>query len=256
MSAASTSTKRRSLDADLYAGTTHIGKTGIERYYEDELHGTPGYEQVEVNADKRVQREIERVAPTPGKNLYLSIDARLQRVAEDAFDGRAGAAVAIDPRNGEVLAMVSVPSFDRNLFVNGISRIDYARLIERCGQTVAQPRDRRQLPAGLDDEAVRRRGRARTGPAQATRYGRLDRRVSHSRTGARLPRRLSGRPRRHGDRDHRVGQYLFLYARARHGHRSLQRFSRPFRFRREDRHRPTRRIDRRAAVAGVETRDA
>ncbi|HEY8010470.1 MAG TPA: penicillin-binding protein 2 [Rudaea sp.] len=117
------------LDADLYVGTTHIGKTGIERYYEDELHGMPGYEKVEVNADKRVQRQIERVAPTPGKNLYLSIDARLQRVAEDAFNGRSGAAVAIDPRNGEVLAMVSVPSFDGNLFVNGISQIDYSRLM-------------------------------------------------------------------------------------------------------------------------------
>jgi penicillin-binding protein 2 len=117
------------LDADLYTGTTHIGKTGIERYYEDDLHGTPGYEKVEVNADKRVQRQIERVAPTPGKNLYLSIDARLQRVAEEAFTGRAGAAVAMDPRTGEVLALVSVPSFDGNLFVNGISQIDYSRLM-------------------------------------------------------------------------------------------------------------------------------
>ena len=117
------------LDADLYVGTTHIGKTGIERNYEDELHGMPGYEKVEVNADKRVQRQIERVAPTPGKNLYLSIDARLQRVVEDAFTGRAGAAVVMDPRSGEVLALVSVPSFDGNLFVNGISQIDYARLM-------------------------------------------------------------------------------------------------------------------------------
>jgi penicillin-binding protein 2 len=117
------------LDASEYVGTTHIGKTGIERYYEDDLHGAPGYEKVEVNADKRVQRVIERVAPTPGKNLYLSIDARLQRVAEEAFAGRTGAAVAIDPRNGEVLAMVSVPTYDGNLFVNGISQIDYARLM-------------------------------------------------------------------------------------------------------------------------------
>ncbi len=67
------------LDADLYTGTTHIGKTGIERYYEDVLHGTPGYERVEVNADrKKIGDSLERVAPTPGKNLYLSIDARLQ----------------------------------------------------------------------------------------------------------------------------------------------------------------------------------
>ena len=118
------------LDPDLYAGATHIGKTGIERSYEAQLHGKPGYEQVEVNADKRVLRSIKREAPTAGTNLYLSIDARLQKVAEDAFAGRAGAAVAIDPRNGEVLAMVSVPSFDANLFVNGIGQIDYRTLMD------------------------------------------------------------------------------------------------------------------------------
>jgi penicillin-binding protein 2 len=117
------------LDTDRYAGTTHIGKTGIERRYEDELHGEPGYEQIEVNVDKKPLRTIKRVAPTSGKNLYLSIDARVQRVAEDAFGGRPGAAVAIDPRNGEVLAMVSVPSFDPNLFVNGISKVDYSTLL-------------------------------------------------------------------------------------------------------------------------------
>ena len=118
------------LDEDLYIGTTHIGKTGIERFYEGDLHGSPGYEKVEVNAEKRViGSPLERVAPTAGKNLYLSVDARLQRVAQDAFNGRAGAAVAIDPRTGQVLAMVSVPSFDANLFVNGISQIDYARLM-------------------------------------------------------------------------------------------------------------------------------
>ncbi len=117
------------LDADRYAGTTHIGKSGIERAYEDELHGEPGYEQVEVNVDQHPLRVIHSVAPTPGENVYLSIDARLQHAAMDAFDGRAGAAVAIDPRNGEVLAMVSVPSFNPNLFVNGISQSDYSALV-------------------------------------------------------------------------------------------------------------------------------
>jgi penicillin-binding protein 2 len=117
------------LDERRYAGTTHIGKTGIERHYEDELHGEPGYEQVEVNVNKRVLGTIRKVPPTPGKNIYLSIDARLQKAAEDSFEGRAGAAVAIDPRNGEVLAMVSVPSFDPNLFVNGIGKVDYSTLL-------------------------------------------------------------------------------------------------------------------------------
>ncbi|WP_426270769.1 penicillin-binding protein 2 [Dyella kyungheensis] len=113
------------LDADRYKGTSHVGRSGLERSYEDVLHGDPGYELVEVNADNRVQRVLETHAPTPGKNLYLNIDVRVQKAATDAFQGRPGSAVAIDPRNGQVLAMVSVPSFDPNLFVNGISKADY-----------------------------------------------------------------------------------------------------------------------------------
>ncbi len=118
------------LDASRYAGTTHAGKTGIERSYEDILHGEPGYELVEVNADRRPLRVIERAAPTPGKNLYLTVDSRIQEAGEEAFTDRAGASVAIDPRNGEVLAMISVPSFDPNLFVNGISQADYDALLK------------------------------------------------------------------------------------------------------------------------------
>lgn len=113
------------LDPDRYKGTSHVGRSGLERSYEDVLHGEPGYELVEVNADNRVQRVLETHAPTPGKNLYLNIDVRVQKAATDAFQGRPGSAVAIDPRNGQVLAMVSVPSFDPNLFVNGISKADY-----------------------------------------------------------------------------------------------------------------------------------
>ncbi|MBQ4854837.1 penicillin-binding protein 2 [Rhodanobacter sp. B2A1Ga4] len=116
------------LDPKRYQGTSHVGRSGIERSYEDVLHGTPGYELLEVNADGRTQRVLETHAPTPGKNLYLSLDVRLQKAAEAAFDGRPGAAVAIDPRNGQVLAMVSVPTFDPNLFVNGIGQADYAAL--------------------------------------------------------------------------------------------------------------------------------
>jgi penicillin-binding protein 2 len=93
------------------------------------LHGTPGYELLEVNADGRTQRVLETHPPIPGKNLYLSIDVRLQKAAEQALADRPGAAVAIDPRNGQVLAMVSVPTFDPNLFVNGISQADYSALI-------------------------------------------------------------------------------------------------------------------------------
>ncbi|WNL45814.1 penicillin-binding protein 2 [Dyella sp. BiH032] len=113
------------LDADRYKGTSHVGRSGLERSYEDMLHGEPGYELVEVNADGRVQRVLETHPPKPGKNLYLSIDAKVQRAATEAFGGRPGSAVALDPRNGQVMAMVSVPSFDPNLFVNGISKADY-----------------------------------------------------------------------------------------------------------------------------------
>lgn len=119
----------KQLDPIRYKGTSHIGRVGLERAYEDSLHGRPGYELVEVNADGRTQRVLETHAPTRGSSLYLSIDARLQKATEAAFDGRPGAAIAIDPRNGQVLAMVSVPTFDPNLFVNGISQADYDVLI-------------------------------------------------------------------------------------------------------------------------------
>ncbi|HEX5961858.1 MAG TPA: penicillin-binding protein 2 [Rhodanobacteraceae bacterium] len=122
--------EQRNIDPDRYAGTTHIGKTGLEKQYEALLHGTPGYEVVEVNANQRPLRVLQRVPARPGKNLYLTIDQRLQQAAFEAFDGQTGAAVAIDPRNGDVLAMVTVPTFDPNLFVNGISQADYSALLD------------------------------------------------------------------------------------------------------------------------------
>ncbi len=116
------------LDNTRYAGTTHIGKLGVERRYEDQLHGDVGFEQVEVNAEGRVLRVLKRAPAGSGEHLFLSIDADLQAAAVAAFHGQQGAAVAIDPRSGEVLAMVSLPSFDPNLFVNGIGGADYRAL--------------------------------------------------------------------------------------------------------------------------------
>jgi penicillin-binding protein 2 len=113
-----------------YAGTSHIGKTGIERYYEDTLLGQVGYEQVETDAAGRALRVLRRVPPHQGTHVYLTVDARLQQAIVDAFGGLPGAAIAIDPRNGEVLALVSRPSFDPNLFVNGISKTDYQALLD------------------------------------------------------------------------------------------------------------------------------
>jgi len=118
------------LDPARYSGTTHIGKSGIERYYEDRLHGEIGLEHVEVNAEGRTLRVLERTPASAGEHLYLSVDAELQQAAVAAFEGQHGAAVAIDPRNGEVLALVSLPGYDPNPFVNGIARADYAALLK------------------------------------------------------------------------------------------------------------------------------
>jgi len=103
-----------------YRGTSHIGKLGIEQYYEDILHGQVGYEKVETNAVGRTIRVLERIPPVPGRDIHLSLDARLQAEAEAAMGEYNGALVAIAPRTGEVLAFVSRPTFNPNLFVNGI----------------------------------------------------------------------------------------------------------------------------------------
>ncbi|WP_122574271.1 penicillin-binding protein 2 [Pseudomonas viridiflava] len=111
-----------------YRGTQSIGKTGIERFYESELHGHVGYEEVETNAQGRVLRVLKHTDPVPGKNITLSLDVHLQEAAEKALGDRRGSVVALDPETGEVLAMVSKPSFDPNLFVTGISFKQYAAL--------------------------------------------------------------------------------------------------------------------------------
>lgn len=116
------------LDPVDYAGTHVIGKTGIERFYEDWLHGDVGYENVETNARGRVLRVLDRTDPLPGKDLILNIDTAVQKVAFEALQGERGAVVAIDPRDGGVIAFVSTPAFDPNLFVGGISSVDYRAL--------------------------------------------------------------------------------------------------------------------------------
>ncbi|WP_026960693.1 penicillin-binding protein 2 [Aliagarivorans taiwanensis] len=113
-----------------YAATRNIGKLGIERYYEDILHGQAGYQEVEVNNRGRVLRTMKVVPPIPGKDLHLNIDINLQLKAKQLLDGRRGSAVVLDPVDSGVLAMVSSPSYDPNLFVNGISSKDYSALLE------------------------------------------------------------------------------------------------------------------------------
>jgi penicillin-binding protein 2 len=109
-------------DATNYRGTEHIGKEGLEKSYERQLHGRTGYEEVEVSAGGRPVRTLSRTPATSGDNLILSIDIELQKVVEQAFGNRRGALIAIEPATGDVLAYVSMPTFDPNLFVEGIDQ--------------------------------------------------------------------------------------------------------------------------------------
>ena len=113
-----------------YKGSDYIGKVGIELSYERELHGTAGWEEVEVDANGRAVRTLSRTPPVSGNNLRLSLDIKLQQAAESAFGDRRGALVAIDPASGDVLAFVSKPGFDPNLFVDGIDPVNWQELNE------------------------------------------------------------------------------------------------------------------------------
>lgn len=115
-------------DATNYRGTEHIGKEGLEKNYEKQLHGITGYEEVEVSAGGRPVRTLSRTPATPGTNLILSIDIELQKVVEQAFGDRRGALIAIEPSTGDVLAYVSMPTFDPNLFVEGIDQQNWDAL--------------------------------------------------------------------------------------------------------------------------------
>jgi penicillin-binding protein 2 len=112
------------------AAFSHTGKAGIERAYDERLRGAIGYEQIETNVDGRIIGSVGRIPAKPGSNLRLSIDADLQRAATISFGDLTGSAIAIDPRTGEILAMVSLPTYDPNLFVNGISHTDYRLLVD------------------------------------------------------------------------------------------------------------------------------
>ena len=115
--------------AENYAATRNIGKLGLEKYYQDILHGTIGHQEVEINNLGRIIRTLDFTPPIPGKDLTLTMDIELQMIAKRALSGKRGAVVAIDPRDGGVLAMYSNPSFDGNLFVHGISSKKYKKLL-------------------------------------------------------------------------------------------------------------------------------
>ena len=136
------------IDATAYAATDYIGKLGVERSHEAWLHGEVGMQQVETNAHSRVLRVLNHTPAQPGSDLHLHLDIALQRVAELAFGEERGALVALDPATGAVLALVSVPAYDPNLFVNGIATHRYRALNESVSRPLFNRALRGQYPPG------------------------------------------------------------------------------------------------------------
>lgn len=136
------------VDEHNYSGTNYIGKLGLERFYEDELHGQVGFQTVETNASNRVLRVLNKTNPVPGHNLMLFLDANLQQKAEELLGDRRGAIVAMDPNTGGLLAVVSTPSFDPNAFVTGIDYKSYGALRDSLDLPLFNRALRGQYPPG------------------------------------------------------------------------------------------------------------
>ena len=131
-----------------YRGTSYMGKLGVEQSYESELHGTTGFERVETSAGGHAVRTLANVPPTPGNTIRLTIDIKLQKMVEDLFGDRRGALVAINPKNGEILAFVSKPTFDPNLFVEGIDVENWKALSESIDKPLLNRALRGTYPPG------------------------------------------------------------------------------------------------------------
>ena len=138
----------RVIDQTNYSLTTHIGKTGVEKAYEPLLHGQVGYQQVEINAQGRIIQVLKRKPPISGKDIYLTVDTRLQNVATEALGENRGAVVAIDPNTGAVLALVSYPAYDPNWFVNGITAARFQELNESKARPLFNRALQGQYPPG------------------------------------------------------------------------------------------------------------
>jgi len=139
---------KKVLDPAEYAGTTHVGKISVERSFEADLHGTSGHEDVVVNVHGRKMQVLDRARSLPGRDVILTIDMNAQLAADTALQGRRGAAVAIDPRNGEVLAFASTPAFDPNAISAGLSRRAYIALQEDIDRPLFNRALRGQYPPG------------------------------------------------------------------------------------------------------------
>ncbi|MBT3528207.1 penicillin-binding protein 2 [Porticoccaceae bacterium] len=138
----------RAIDSIKYSGTDSIGKVGLEKFYEQNLLGEVGSEHVETNAKGRVMRVLDQADPNAGNDLVLHLDSRLQQISYDAFDGERGALIAMDIKNGGILAMVSAPSYDPNLFVSGISQKNYDLLVNSTDKPLFNRAIRGQYPPG------------------------------------------------------------------------------------------------------------
>ena len=135
-------------DAANYRGTDYIGKLGVEQSYEAQLHGTTGVEEIDTSAGGRAVRRLASTPATPGNTVVLSIDIKLQKLVEDLFGDRRGALVALDPKTGEVLAFVSKPTFDPNLFVDGIDQENWQELNESIDKPLLNRALRGTYPPG------------------------------------------------------------------------------------------------------------
>ena len=155
-------------DAGNYRGTEYIGKLGVEQSYESELHGITGVEQVETSAGGRAVRKLASTPSTPGNTVMLSIDIKLQKLVEDIYGQRRGAMVAMDPRSGEVLAFVSKPTFDSNLFVEGIDQENWQALNESPDKPLLNRALRGTYPPGSTYKPFMALGALTTGARAAT----------------------------------------------------------------------------------------
>jgi penicillin-binding protein 2 len=151
-----------------YRGTDYIGKLGAEQHYERELHGVTGFERVETSAGGRAVRSLANTPATPGNTVVLAIDIQLQKLIEDMFGDRRGALVAIDPRNGEVLAFVSKPTFDPNLFVEGIDVENWKALNESVDKPLLNRALRGTYPPGSTYKPFMALAALETGTRNAT----------------------------------------------------------------------------------------
>ncbi|MBB71908.1 MAG: penicillin-binding protein 2 [Legionellales bacterium] len=134
------------IDQTQYVASNYIGKVGIEKYYERQLHGRVGYQQVETDASGQIVRVLERTQPKAGEDLTLTIDSNLQLAAQNALGDKRGAIIAINPNNGEILAMLSNPGYNSNLFVEGMSSLEYKALQDSPDQPLFNRALRGQYP--------------------------------------------------------------------------------------------------------------